>query len=65
MFFLKRKILLHVLVNLNNEQRHYHILKSNQKVQSVYLLARSMALHEANHLNSLTNRLKQIGETRG
>ncbi len=62
LFVIKRKLLIQVLNNLTIEKWQHQIIKSNKKPQSVYLLSRSLALHEADHILFLQGNSSKIGE---
>jgi hypothetical protein len=58
-FKLRRTVLLHVLDSLTDEQWSRTIHEEGKKRQeSVYWRARSLAMHELDHMNDLQNKLK-------
>ena len=59
-FKLRRLVLLRVLASLTEEQWARPIREEGKKrKESVYWLARALAMHELDHLNDLQNKLKR------
>ena len=65
LFTIKRKILTAVLTHLTEEQWHHQVTIPNKRSKSVYLIARSLALHEMDHLIFSKIKLEQFGDNDG